>query len=392
MPTNVLNDSKCKAAKPKEKGYKLFDGHGMFLYVSPSGGKLWRMTYRIAGKAQTASLGPYPLLSLVEARAKRDELRRSLLNGDALKPAKKAHSIPVEQACEDYWKGRQDVSDDYRMNATNALTRYIIPKLGKRLIVDLTREDVLEALQVVNAAGKLDYVRKIRMWFSQVFDWAVENRYAAINPCALIDPKKAFSKKKVVSFAALELTKVPEFMARLDLEGVIQSAVACRLLALTGVRTKELRMMTWSEIDGDLWRIPAERMKKDNDHLVPLSRQSLALIGNMKARSTGSEYVFPNARRLDRPMSENAVLYLMGRMGYGSVMTGHGWRSVLSTWANEAGFNPDAIERQLAHVPGDKTRGIYNRAEYLPIRREMLQAWADWLMPATALLYSMPTL
>lgn len=385
MPTNVLNDAKCKAAKPKDKGYKLFDGYGMFLFISPAGGKHWRMTYRVEGKAQTASLGPYPLLSLVEARAKRDDLRRSLLNGEALKPTKKAHSISVEKACEEYWQGRQDVSADYRMNATNALARYIIPQVGKRLIGDLTREDVLDALLVVNAAGKLDYVRKIRMWFGQVFDWAIENRYATINPCALIDPKKAFSRKKVVSFAALELTQIAGFMERLDLEGVIQSAVACRLLALTGVRTTELRKMTWSEIDGDLWRIGAERMKKDNDHLVPLSRQALALIDNMRKRSTGSEYVFPNARRLDRPMSENAVLYLMGRMGYGAVMTGHGWRSVLSTWANEAGFNPDAIERQLAHVPGDKTRGIYNRAEYLPIRREMLQAWADWLMPAVSM-------
>lgn len=169
-------------------------------------------------------------------------------------------------------------------------------------------------------------------------------------------------------------------MKRLELEGLIQSAQACRLMALTAVRTKELRLMRWTDIDGDLLRIPKDRMKKELDLLVPLSRQAIEIIENLRARSN-SEYLFPNARRLDRPMSENAVLYLIGRMGYGKEMTGHGWRTAMSTWANEAGFNADAIERQLAHVPGDKIRGIYNRAEYLSERRRMLQAWADWLIP-----------
>ena len=173
-----------------------------------------------------------------------------------------------------------------------------------------------------------------------------------------------------------ETGKVPSAGKIMD---IIQSAQACRLLALTWVRTQELRMMEWTEIDGDLWRIPAGKMKRRRDHLVPLSKQALVILENMRQRGTGSVYVFPNDRSADRPMSENAVLYLIGRIGYGGKMTGHGWRSVASTWANEAGHNKDAIERQLAHAPDDKVRATYNRAEYLPERKTMLQAWSDWL-------------
>ena len=380
MPTNTLSESKIKAAKPKEKPYKLFDGHGLYLYVSTAGGKSWRMTYRVNGKAQTNTFGAYPLLGLADARAKRDALRLAMLNGDPLKPVKKKESLTLKQASEKYWEGRKDISPSYRMNAENAIKQHIEPKLGDRNIGELTRTEVLEVLMVMDAAGLYDYVRKTRMWLGQVFDWAVEQEHATINPCALIDPRKAFSKATVESFASLDVTDIHDFMDRLKLEGIIQSAQACRLLALTWVRTQELRMMEWTEIDGDLWRIPAGKMKRRRDHLVPLSKQALAILENMRQRSTGSVYVFPNDRRADRPMSENAVLYLIGRMGYGGKMTGHGWRSVASTWANEAGFDKDAIERQLAHAPDDKVRATYNRAEYLPERKTMLQAWSNWLM------------
>lgn len=381
MPTNSLTESKCKAAKPKDKPYKMFDGHGLYLYVSTAGGRSWRWTYRLDGKPQTHTIGAYPLIGLAMAREKRDELRLALRNGAPIKAPKRKSVKTLEAASEAYWEGRKDISPSYRMNAENAIKQHITPKLGKRDIGSLTRLDVLEVLMVMDAAGLSDYVRKTRMWLGQVFDWAVQQEYCEINPCALIDPRKAFSRAPVVSFAALEVTDVKPFMERLDAEGVIQSAQACRLLALTWVRTQELRMMEWSEIDGDLWRIPAGKMKRRRDHLVPLSKQALAIIENMRARSKGSPYVFPNDRRLDRPMSENSVLYLIGRMGYGGKMTGHGWRSVASTWANEAGHNKDAIERQLAHAPDDKIRATYNRAEYMPERRAMLQAWADWLMP-----------
>lgn len=383
MPTNSLSDSKCKAAKPQEKPYKLFDGHGLFLHVTPAGGKTWRMAYRVDGKPQTATFGPYPLVTLAKAREDRDALRLRLQKGEPAKEAKAstAKRILLRDASEQYWAGRQDMDPKSLLNAQNALERYIMPKLGGKFLDEIDNGQVLEALKVLDAAGKFSYVRKLRGWLSAVFDWGIGNEYAKINPCELINPRKAFGRRKTVGFAALELTEIEDFMKRLELEGLLQSVMACKLLGLTGVRTKELRMMRWDEIDGALWRIPAERMKKDLDLLVPLSRQSLVIVEHMRARATGSEYVFPNDRTNTRPMSENTVLYLIGRIGYAGIMTGHGWRKVMSTWLNEHGFDKDAIERQLAHVPSDKVRGIYNRAEFMPERRRMMQEWADWLIP-----------
>lgn len=238
------------------------------------------------------------------------------------------------------------------------------------------------ALRRMDAAGLHVYVRKVRGWISQVFDWAMENGYAANNPALSIRTERAFGKARVQHFPALELRDVHAFMDRLSLEKELQSVLACKMLAYTWVRTTELRMMEWQELDEReaLWLIPAGKMKRGKDLLVPLSTQALAIIQTMRDRARqGQRFVFPHDRRLDQPMSENAVLYLIGRIGYKGRMTGHGWRSVGSTWANERGYTPDAIERQLAHAPENKIRSVYNRAEYLPERRGMLQAWADWV-------------
>lgn len=384
MPTtNKLTDHKIKAIKPTGKPAKISDGGGLYLFVTPAGAKVWRMSYRVDKKPQTLTFGPYPLVTLAEARVKRDDAKRAMLAGAPVKavPTKVPTSITLSAACDAYFLTRKDLSPSYLMNFENALKRHILPVLGDRPVGSLTRADVLEALNKMDAAGLHVYVRKTRMWLGQVFDWCVEQEHCETNPCALIRPNKAFTRAVVESFAALELREVPAFMERLDLEGEIQSALACRLLALTWTRTAELRGMLWKEIEGDVWRIPASRMKRRRDHVVPLSKQALVIIEKMRARSKGSEYVFPNDRRLDRPMSENSVLYLIGRMGYGQKMTGHGWRTVASTWANENGNGKDAIEKQLAHSPDDKVRAVYNRADFMPERAAMLQAYADWLMP-----------
>jgi integrase len=233
----------------------------------------------------------------------------------------------------------------------------------------------------MDAAGKHVYVRKVRMWAGQVFDWAVENGFSEQNPAAAIRPEKAFGRATVEHFAALTLREIPEFLDRLAMERDLNSVLACRMLALTWTRTIELRMMEWREIDGDTWIIPAGKMKRRYEHVVPLSRQALAILAEMRMRTPeDARYVFCAPHRGDRSMSENTILFLISRIGYGGRMTGHGWRSVASTWAtNDRGYNPDAIERQLAHVPDNRIRAAYNRAEYLPLRREMLQAWADWL-------------
>lgn len=383
MPTNTLTDRQCKTAMPADKGKKLFDGGGLFLYITPTGAKTWRLAYRINGKAQTMSFGPYPEVSLAQARIKRDEAKAALREGaDPMAPRRQNRAgLTLEEASNQYWDGRRDLSASYLSNAKRGIEMHLLETLGKRNIASIEREDLLEALRKMDANGLSVYVRKVRMWVSQVFDWAVENGHAKINPAALIDPRKAFSAAKVEHFAALDVSEVPAFMERLSLEKDLQSVLACRLLALTWVRTNELRTMEWEEIDEkqQIWRIPAGKMKRRRDHLVPLSTQAIALLDTLKKRSGGSKYVFPAEHREDRPMSENAVLYLIWRIGYRGKMTGHGWRTVASTWANENGFNRDAIERQLAHAPDDKVRAAYNRAEYLPERKALLQAWADWL-------------
>lgn len=382
MPTNTLTDAQCRAAKPAEKAQKLFDGGGLHLFVSPKGAKVWRVAYRLAGRPQTMSLGAYPAVSLSAARSKRDELKTQLRDGAdpaAPRKAQRTSKTTFKAACEAYWHGRKDLTDQYRENALRGLELHLWPALGAKPIDAITREDLLTELQRMDAAGLHVYVRKVRMWSGQVFDKAVETGAAKINPAALIRPERAFGKAPVQNFAAVPLSEVPELMQRLELEGELQSVLACRMLALTWVRTTELRQMEWSEIEADLWRIPKARMKRGRDHLVPLSSQALEILKKMQARNRGGRYVFEADHRSDRPMSENAVLYLLHRMGYKGHMTGHGWRSVASTWANERGHNPDAIERQLAHVPGDEVRAAYNRAAYLPERRAMLQAWADWL-------------
>lgn len=306
MPTNTLTDHQLRSVKPGDKARKLFDGHGLHLVVTPTGAKVWRMAYRLAGKPQTATFGPYPLITLADARARRDEIRRKLQEGVSPKDAPRG-GLTLGAAIAAYWDGRKDVSAGYRSNATRALQMHLA-KLIERPLPGISRADLLEQLMRMDAAGRYVYVRRVRMWADQVFAWAIERGLASTNPAAAIDPEKAFGRDKVQSHAALRLVDVPAFMERLALERELQSVLACRLIALTWVRTGELRLMTWPEIEGDVWRIPQGRMKRRQEHLVPLSRQALEILKKLRARSGSSVYVFPSDRRDDRPMSENAVL------------------------------------------------------------------------------------
>lgn len=385
MPTlNKLNDAQCRSAKPTDNARKLFDGGGLFLFVSTTGAKTWRLAYRLDGKPKTISFGPYPDVSLAQAREERHRVKADLRGGiDPMGKRRAATnrdtSISLGKAAELYWGQRKDVSDSYRKNAVRAIERYLVPSLGKKPLGQVTKADLLQALNVIDAAGRHVYVRKVRVWISHVFEWGVEQGYAQSNPALQIRPDKAFGISKTRHQAALEARDIPDFLARLSFEKDLNSVIACKLLALTWVRTNELRRMTWDQIEGDIWRLPPSAMKSDEYHLVPLSRQACVLIETMRRRCRGSRYVFPNEADQHKPMSENSVLYLIYRIGYKGRMTGHGWRAVASTWANEQGFNIDAIERQLAHAPRDKTRAAYNRAAYLSERKRLMQCWADWL-------------
>lgn len=383
VPTNKLTTAQCKAIKALDKPKKYFDGEGLFLYVTPSGGKIWRMTYRLAGKAQTIVFGAYPGVSLADARSKRSEVKAALRDGlDPKAGVRRQRASPTfAEAVGLYWDGRKDIAEKTVYDAKNALTRHLLKPFGNLTLAQIDRQILLDALLVVDRSGRHVLVRKLRRWCNQIFEWGVENRYCDTNPASTIRPERAFGKSEEQHLSALDLRDVPGFLARLRMEGELSSVLACRMLAYTWSRTKELRLMEWSELNRDegVWLVPAHKMKKRRDHLVPLSDQALAIIDEMWNRRRGDRYVFESSRSKSRPMSENAILYVIHRIGYKGRMTGHGWRSVASTWANEKGYNPDAIERQLAHVPQDKVRSAYNRAEYLDQRRKMLQEWADQL-------------
>lgn len=383
MPTNTLTDARCKAAKPTDKLQKLYDGHGLHLAITPKGAKVWRAAYRLDGKPQTLSFGPYPAVTLAEARQAIQGLKADLRAGidpaSRRKQSSKA-ALTFRQASEDYWAGCQDLSPKYLLNMRRAFEMHLYPQIGDTPIADVKKDVLMTPLLALDARGKFVYVRRVLMWSGQVFAWATSRGLMEVNPAKQIDPSTAFGRRKVKHFPALTLREIPTFMQRLALEEPsLQSVLACRLLAYTWVRTTELRGMTWDEIDGDRWDISAERMKADEPHTVPLPRQALVILATLKRQSRGSRYVFAAEHRQDRTMSENAVLALLARIGYKGKMTGHGWRTVGSTWANEAGYAPDVIEAQLAHEPDNDTRAAYNRAGYMKQRRDMLQAFADWL-------------
>lgn len=376
MPSLTVAAIKAATA---DRPRKLFDSGGLYLYVSPTGAKTWRLQFRVAGKQQQRSLGPWPEVSLAEARQATLEARQALRQGqDIRKPRSKAKPT-LAACCEAYWAGRKDVTARYIGNAERAIAAHLKPILD--LPVDqVTRENLLEALGPLNEDSKFVYVRRVRMWIGQVLEWAVEQGHRAGNPAAEIKPSKAFGRRRRQSFAALELADVPAFLKRLAVEDDLQSVRAMKVLALTWLRTGELRMLQWGDIIGDQILIPEGRMKRRRDHLVPLSWQALALLEEQRRYTGAYRFVFVSAHDVDRPISENAILALLDRMGYAGRMTGHGFRSVGSTWANDREMLPDAIERQLAHVPADATRAAYNRAAYLTQRREILQAYADWLV------------
>lgn len=384
MPTiNNLTDAKCRAAKPTEKARKIFDGGGLYLFVSPTGAKTWRLSYRVAGKPKTISFGPYPEVTLAQAREKRDAAKGALRSGvdpmSIKRPHAGAQQLSFAEANLAYWATRKDLSDGYRKTAHRSIELHLCPVLGNRPLRSIERADLLAPLNVVDGLGMPILARRIRLWTSHLYDWAIEQDMASTNPAAAINPSKAFSRVKQGHYAALGLRDLPDFLARLQMEKGTNRVLACRLLALTWARTNELRQMKWEQLEDDFWRVPAIAMKRGHYHLVPLSKQALEVIAILRDRRRGNQFVFPSEWRVDRPIAHNSILELIYRMGYKGRMTGHGWRAVGSTWANERGYNTDAIERQLAHAPDDRTRAAYNRAEYLDERRRMLQDWADYL-------------
>ena len=388
MPKS-LSDARARNATPRTKPYKIADGEGLFLLIMPSGSKYWRLKYFFAGKEKVLALGVYPEINLADARERRAQARKVLAAGndpgEVKKEAKRVKTLKSANAFEvvarEWFEMRKHEWASSSANTMLArLEQHILPTLGPRPIANITAPDVLAMLRVVETRGTLETARRVMQISGQIFMYAIATGRAERNPVP--DLRGALKTPVTKHHSYLKASELPLYIKNLDAyDGSLQTKLALRLLLLTFVRTTELRGAQWTEIDWDKaeWRIPAERMKMKELHIVPLSRQAIAILRELEMLSGNQQYIFPNQHNSGTFMSENTMLYALYRMGYHSRATGHGFRSTASTILNEYDFRADVIERQLAHCERDTVRAAYNHAQYLPERRKMMQWWADYL-------------
>lgn len=384
-----LTDTAIRNAKARETPYKLADGEGMYLFVQTNGQKYWRLAYRIDGKQKTLALGIYGQVTLAEARAHRLDAKKLIKAG--IDPVahrrdtasqKRADSKNTFEAIAREWHETKKNGWDanHAVKILSSLQANVFPLLGARPIASIGAPDLLTVIRKVEARGALDMAARILQRCNKVFRYAIQTGRAAYNPAA--DLSGALKVPEQKHHAALGQTELPVFLRAIsEYQGDIQTRLGLRLMALTFVRTGELRGARWAEIDFDAaeWRIPGERMKMREAHIVPLSRQALEVLRELKALTGSGLLVFPSAKGDGKTMSGNTLLYALYRLGYHGRATGHGFRTTASTILNEFSFNSDWIEMQLAHVEPNKVRGAYNQAKYLGERRRMMQFWADHL-------------
>ncbi|MGA8141153.1 MAG: integrase arm-type DNA-binding domain-containing protein [Desulfobaccales bacterium] len=392
MPKRIvpLNDTKVRMTKPAEKPQKFFDGGGLFLLVTPTGGKLWRFKYRFGASERLLCIGTYPETSLAEARLRRDQASALLAKGVDPRETKKAQKAAGNQETETFeiiareWYAKFSPSwaTSHAKTTIRRLELFIFPWLGARPVKTITAPELLAALRRIEAKGALETAHRVKQVCGQVFRYDIATGRAERDPSGdLRGAIPAASGKHMATITA------PKEIAGLlrsidDYRGGIVTRCALQLAPLVFVRPGELRQAEWSEFNLETaeWRIPAEKMKAGAVHIVPLSRQAIDILREIHPLTGHGRYVFPSPRTDSRPMSSNAILSALRRMGYAKdEMSGHGFRSMASTLLNEQGWNRDAIERQLAHAERNRVRAAYNYAEFMPERKKMMQAWADYL-------------
>ena len=386
----TLTDTGIRSAKPQEKSKKLYDERGLYIEVSPAGGKWWRLKYRIAGKEKRLSLGTYPDVSLKEARDRRDEARKLLADGiDPSKHRKAVRAAATDRAANSFevvtreWfaKFSSEWAPNHSTRVLRLFERDIFPMIGGLPISEVTAPDLLTVMRRIETRGALDTAHRARGNCSQVLRYAVATGRCLRDPS--VDLRGALPPVKEEHFAATtDPAKLAGILRAMDgYEGDLVVRCALRLAPLVFVRPGELRMAEWKDIDLDAaeWRYTVT--KTDVPHIVPLCRQAVKILRELQPLTGQWQLVFPGARTSKRPMSDNAVLAAMRRMGIAKEeMTGHGFRAVARTILDEVlGFRPDFIEHQLAHAVRDPLGRAYNRTAHLPERRKMMQEWADYL-------------
>lgn len=389
----TLTDARIRAAKPAAKPYKVPAGDGLYLLVTPAGAKVWRLKYRFAAKEKLLVIGRFPELGLAAARKKRNSAREQISEGIDPAAEKQKAKRAVRSAAETTFefvarewheneKGNWD--EKYAGLILRRLEDNIFPRLGARPITEIDSAEVLAALKKVEARGVLETTRRVKQYCSNIFCYGIAAGYCQTDPTApvkraLKPPPRPKHRKK------LPREEVGEFLLKLpSYEGDLVTRIAIHFTLLTAARTREVIGASWGEFEDldkpaqALWRIPAERMKMGTEHLVPLSRQAVAVLSELPHAEERKGFVFPGPGQTG-VISNNTMLYGLYRLGYHSRTTMHGFRRLFSTEANEHDFDDDWIERQLAHDDRDEVRSAYNAAQYLPQRRRMMQWWADYL-------------
>ena len=402
MAEKINKDAVYKAAKPKEKGYFINDGGGLYLWVIPNGSKLWQFVYTFEGKRQPRmALGAYPGVTLEIARKKSDEARQQIALG--INPIQKRSE--VKEARQEAKINEQRIKNglptvnsfaditgkwlDSIANLNSAgtlfkkrsrLTRWIYPHIGDKPINGIKSADVLLALKPLIEAGKLDTAHRLRAEISAIFAYAIVHNLAEYDPAQPV--AKQIPAHKVKHRAAIIDPKQAGQLLR-DIgnyQGTFVVQMAFRLSPLLFQRPGEIRQMLWPDVDLETKEWRPHISKKDFHHIVPLSHQAVEILEAIQPLTGQDQYVFPSSRGNGRPMSENTINAAIRRMGYSKEeMTAHGFRTTASTLLNEQGWSPDAVERQLSHAPREQVRAAYNRAQYLDERRRMMQSWADYL-------------
>jgi len=385
-----LSETSVRMAKPREKTYRLADANGLYVEVAPNGSRYWRLKYRFEGKEKRLALGVYPVVSLAKAREDAREAR--LLLNDGIDPCErkkervreaKLTAVNSFEAVAREWHEvmRPKWTPHHAKNVIESLEQDIFPAIGRRPIVELKAPEVLDALRKIERRGAIDIAQRVRQRCGAVFAYAIGTGLSQTNPVTAM--KGVFLTRRKEPRKMLPHDDLPEFLQKLrQHSGDRMIALALRFIVLTMVRTNELRGARWQEFDFQkrVWSIPADRMKMRAPHVVPLSKQAIAVLEDLEPISRNYDLVLPGRSDHRKPISENTLLYALYRLGFHQRATIHGFRALASTILNECGlWRPDAIERQLAHKEQNLVRAAYHRSEYLDERVRMMQWWADFL-------------
>jgi integrase len=384
-----LSDVAIRAAKPRDKAYKMFDERGLFLLVTATGSKLWRFKYRFDGREKLLSFGSFPDVPLRVARDKRDEARRTLSAAEPLDPSAKRQAERAARAdtfglIADEWlqTKRKVLTEGTWQRDQFQLTKVVGPYLCNRPIASIEAAELLSVLRRLEARGVRDTTHRVRAVVGRVFRYAIATGRAKHD--ISMDLRGALAPRATRNHPSItEPLKVGQLLRAIEgYEGQASTRAALRIAPYVFVRPGELRAAEWSEFDFDAaeWRIPGKRMKMGEQHIVPLARQVIAILRELQPLTGNGRYCFPALGPGIRPLSDNTLNAALRRLGYsGDEHTAHGFRSMASTLLNEQGWHPDLIELQLAHAERNKVRAAYNKAQRLAERRKMMQAWADYI-------------